>query len=364
MRRSLIARALAARGRRVPRPHRLRRRRRPADQSGSGPARAAARPSPTIVVGSANFTENQILAEIYAQALQAKGVNVTKKLLHRQPRGLLPGPAGRLDRPHPRVHAACCCSTSTSRPPRPSPTPSTPRCRRRCPAPSRCWRSRAPRTRTRSSSPRTRPRSTTPRRSPTCAANCGQLTFGGPPEFKTRPDGIPGLQKTYNCTFKDYKSLDAGGPLTVAALKNGDVQAADIFTTDASIVANNFVVLDDPKNNFAAQNVVPLINKSKVNDTVTNDAQRDLGEAHHRGAHEAQRRGVVGHEAEPGDRGEELAEQEQPHLGPPALSGPGMHEIALSGVRSRENPAQGNLAVEISLRWGSGERPGRAPGVP
>ena len=102
------------------------------------------------------------------------------------------------------------------------------------------------------------------------AANCGQLTFGGPPEFKTRPDGIPGLQKTYNCTFKDYKALDAGGPLTVAALKNGDVQAADIFSTDASIVANNFVVLTDPKNNFAAQNVVPLINKAKVNDTITN----------------------------------------------------------------------------------------------
>ena len=101
------------------------------------------------------------------------------------------------------------------------------------------------------------------------AANCGQLTFGGPPEFKTRPDGIPGLQKTYNCTFKDYKALDAGGPLTVAALKNGDVQAADIFSTDASIVANNFVVLQDPKSDFAAQNVVPLINKSKVNDTIT-----------------------------------------------------------------------------------------------
>ena len=55
----------------------------------------------------------------------------------------------------------------------------------------------------------------------------------------------------------------------MAALKNNDVQAADIFTTDASIVTNNFVVLQDPKNNFAAQNVVPLINKSKVTDTVS-----------------------------------------------------------------------------------------------
>ena len=64
------------------------------------------------------------------------------------------------------------------------------------------------------------------------AAQCPNMVFGGPPEFQTRPDGIPGLQATYNCTFKEYRSLDAGGPLTVAALKNGDVQAANLFTTD------------------------------------------------------------------------------------------------------------------------------------
>ena len=101
------------------------------------------------------------------------------------------------------------------------------------------------------------------------APNCGQLSFGGPPEFQTRPDGVPGLQETYNCTFKEFRSRDAGGPLTVSALKNDDVQAADLFTTDAAIPANDFVVLEDDKNNFAAQNVVPLINKAKANDTVT-----------------------------------------------------------------------------------------------
>jgi polar amino acid transport system substrate-binding protein len=56
----------------------------------------------------------------------------------------------------------------------------------------------------------------------------------------------------------------------VRALKNGQVDAADIFTTDPSIAANDFVVLEDPKNNFAAQNVLPLINKAKASDTVTN----------------------------------------------------------------------------------------------
>ena len=49
----------------------------------------------------------------------------------------------------------------------------------------------------------------------------------------------------------------------------GDVQAVDLFTTQSAIPANDFVVLDDPKSNFAAQNVLPLINKAKANDTVT-----------------------------------------------------------------------------------------------
>jgi osmoprotectant transport system substrate-binding protein len=96
----------------------------------------------------------------------------------------------------------------------------------------------------------------------------GKLTFGGPPEFKTRADGIPGLKKHYNVTFGQYKTLDAGGPLTVNALKNGQIDAGDIFTTDPAIKKNNFVVLEDPKYNFAAQNVLPLINKSKASDTV------------------------------------------------------------------------------------------------
>lgn len=97
---------------------------------------------------------------------------------------------------------------------------------------------------------------------------CPQMVFGGPPEFQERPDGIPGIEETYGCTFREYKSLDVGGPLTVAALKNGDIQAADLFTTDPSIESNGFVALEDPLNNFAAQNVVPLINEAKATDQV------------------------------------------------------------------------------------------------
>ncbi len=95
-----------------------------------------------------------------------------------------------------------------------------------------------------------------------------QLILGGPPEFQTRVDGVSGLAKIYGVKFKSYKVLDTGGPVTVTALKNGQVDAADLFTTDPSIAANNFVILADPKSNFAAQNVLPIINKAKATDGV------------------------------------------------------------------------------------------------
>jgi osmoprotectant transport system substrate-binding protein len=83
------------------------------------------------------------------------------------------------------------------------------------------------------------------------------------------PDRRPGAEERLQPRVQVLPPLDAGGPLSVQALKNGQVDAANIFTTDPSIPANNFVVLEDPKHLFAAQNVVPLITKAKVNDTVS-----------------------------------------------------------------------------------------------
>lgn len=101
------------------------------------------------------------------------------------------------------------------------------------------------------------------------APHAKDMVLGGPPEWKTRDTGVPGLKKVYGLTFKSFKPLDAGGPLTVQALKNGQIDAGNLFTTDPNIPVNNFVVLDDPKGLFGSQNVVPLIRKSKVNDTVS-----------------------------------------------------------------------------------------------
>jgi len=91
------------------------------------------------------------------------------------------------------------------------------------------------------------------------------MVFGAAPEFETRSDGIPGLQKNYGVVFKSFDPLgDESGPITLAALTGNKVQAADIFTTTPAIASDHLVVLTDPKNNFAAQNIIPLVYKKGV----------------------------------------------------------------------------------------------------
>jgi osmoprotectant transport system substrate-binding protein len=235
---------------------------------GSGQASGSPAPGDTIVVGSANFTESQILAEIYAQALAAKGVKVEKRLNIGSRETYIPGlQDGSIDLIPEYTGVLLQYFDKTAQQTEPEAVytalqgalPGNLTVLERSKAEDKDAVVVTGDTATRLNA-----RSLTD-----LAPNCSELVFGGPPEFQTRPDGIPGIKETYGCTFKEYRSLDAGGPLTVAALKNGDVQAANLFTTDPAIPANGFVVLEDPKNNFAAQNVVPLINKPKVNDTVT-----------------------------------------------------------------------------------------------
>jgi osmoprotectant transport system substrate-binding protein len=233
-------------------------------QSGGG----GAEPAQTIVVGSANFTESQILAEIYAQALEAKGITVEKRLSIGSREAYMPGlEDGSIDLipEYTGVLLQYFDKGATATEAEPVYTAlqgALP------PALTVLEKSAAEDKDavvvTRETATRLNARSIAD-----LAPNCGQLVFGGAPEFQTRPDGIPGIAESYGCTFASYLPLDAGGPLTVGALVNGDVQAANLFTTDASIETNDFVVLEDPESNFAAQNVVPLINKEKATPEVT-----------------------------------------------------------------------------------------------
>lgn len=85
----------------------------------------------------------------------------------------------------------------------------------------------------------------------------GEMTLGAPPEFQARPQGLPGLEETYGLTFASFQPLT--GNALVQALVNGQIQAANIFTTDPAIVVNDLVVLEDSESLFGSQNMVPLV---------------------------------------------------------------------------------------------------------
>ncbi|MCX4859706.1 ABC transporter substrate-binding protein [Streptomyces canus] len=96
----------------------------------------------------------------------------------------------------------------------------------------------------------------------------GELVIGAAPEVKKRQVGAVGLKDVYGVEFKEFKSLDSDGPLVKGALKKGDVDVANLFTTDTDIEANGWVVLTDPKNLIPSQHIVPLIADRKADDTV------------------------------------------------------------------------------------------------
>ncbi|TMD12391.1 MAG: ABC transporter substrate-binding protein [Chloroflexi bacterium] len=95
-----------------------------------------------------------------------------------------------------------------------------------------------------------------------------QMVLGGPPECPTRPFCAAGLTKVYGLHFKDFKALDAGGPLTKAALDQGSIDIGLIFSSDSAYSTGKYVQLQDDMHLQNADNVVPVIRKDKANDEV------------------------------------------------------------------------------------------------
>ena len=101
------------------------------------------------------------------------------------------------------------------------------------------------------------------------AVHSADVRFGAPSDFQSRPSGLPGLKQKYGLTIGPGNFVaieDAGGAVTVRALVEGKVHAADIFSTSPAISQNHLVVLDDPEHNFLAGNIVPLVNSQKKSD--------------------------------------------------------------------------------------------------
>jgi osmoprotectant transport system substrate-binding protein len=225
--------------------------------------------SGSVVVGSANFPENEVLAEVYALALQKAGVKVTTKLnigarevyypqVQKGAISIIPEYNGTLltvevDKTSTAKTTADVNAALAAK------LPSTLTVLNSAPA--------------QDSDSITVTQATAAKYHLKSIADlkpvASQFVLGGPPEFKTRSDGIAGLKANYGLTFKSFDPLDESGPITLSALTSGKVQAADVFTTTPQIITDKLVSLTDPKFNFAAQNVIPLVYKPALTPTIS-----------------------------------------------------------------------------------------------
>ena len=94
------------------------------------------------------------------------------------------------------------------------------------------------------------------------------LALGGPPECPQRPLCLPGYEDVYGLDFGEFVSLDPGGPLTWAALENGDIDVAVMFSSQGVIDERGWVTLEDDQGLQPAENLVPVIREDALDPTI------------------------------------------------------------------------------------------------
>lgn len=92
-------------------------------------------------------------------------------------------------------------------------------------------------------------------------ASVPDLKIASNSELESRPYGPKGLREIYGVEATIKPAEDSGGPLTVKALRDGEVQIADIYTAAPVLAEGDLVALEDPKNMFLSSNVVPIVSE-------------------------------------------------------------------------------------------------------
>ncbi|WP_033442603.1 ABC transporter substrate-binding protein [Saccharothrix sp. NRRL B-16314] len=211
-----------------------------------------------VVVGSADFTENKILAEIYAGALKATGAKVSVragigarelvvKALQDKSLGVVPEYTGNLlnyfDKTNTTTEAEAVYAALKSK------TPQGLEVLEKSDAEDK--------------DVLVVTKATADGGVKSIAdLGSGKYVLGAAGEWQQRWEAK--IKDLYGVTFTEIKTTDAGGPITVDALKNGTVQVINLYTTSADIKANGFVELEDPKTMYPAQNIVPLLRSDAV----------------------------------------------------------------------------------------------------
>jgi osmoprotectant transport system substrate-binding protein len=233
---------------------------------------SAAKGSKTVVIGSAPFSESVIVANMYAGALQAEGYQVTVRKGLGQREIYLPalqkgGADNGIDLVPEYVGTLLEHVNKNAGEASGNLDESVTKLRSRLdqigltalnPSPAADQNAFAV---TRATADRLRLR-----RISDLAPHAANMTLGAGPECPTRPFCQPGLEKTYGLTFKTFRPLDSGGPRTMEALANGDIDVGLVFSSDGAVAARNLVVLEDDKKLQTVDNLIPAIRKDIVDD--------------------------------------------------------------------------------------------------
>lgn len=226
----------------------------------SGDAATGAPDSP-IVIGSQDYYSNEIVAETYAQALEAKGYEVDRQFRIGQREVYLPEvESGDIDifpeysgpllqywdsKTTVRLRGDVDSALAKAAPEGLTVLPSAPATDQDAYVVTREFADKWDLTEIGDLADVTEP-----------------LTMGGNSEGEDRPNGPKGLKSAYGIDTDFTPIEDGGGPLTVKALKDGSVQFAIIYTADPSIRKNDLVVLDDPEGLFLASHVTPIVSQA------------------------------------------------------------------------------------------------------
>jgi len=222
------------------------------------PSESAAATAP-VVVGSADFTESKILAEIYSQALQAKGVESSTKLgigsreiyikaLQDQSISAVPEYTGNLLLYFDANANATATTAAEVEKALPAALPSELKLLKSFPAVDQ--------------DVYVVTKEFSAQHGITSLEDLKKIastsTLGGPPELEERAYGPPGLEKIYGAKFKAFVPYPKYPP-KISDLDNNKIQVATFFTTDAVIAEKGYVQLEDPQSMILPQNVVPLV---------------------------------------------------------------------------------------------------------
>ncbi|MDN5762428.1 MAG: ABC transporter substrate-binding protein [Microlunatus sp.] len=223
-----------------------------------------------VVVGSADFTESQILAQLYAKAMAAKGVEVETRLsigsrevyikaLQDNSISVIPEYTGNLllyfdsDAPATTEDEIMKALPDAIGPDLTILEPS----------------------KAQDQDVYVVTKETSEKNGITSLADLKKISstsvLGGPSELEDRAYGPPGLEKIYGAKFKQFKPYDSPA-VKVKDLNDNKIQVATFFTTEAAIPDNDYVMLDDPESMILPQNIVPLARADMASNTTAVDA--------------------------------------------------------------------------------------------